>query len=295
MGVIQFDIRHPNGQREAAIIEGERALIGSGAHCDVRLPMDQAAYEHILIEVIGGSVRADAKASQPPATLNNMPLQSSAVAPDAVLGVGNVRLFVAWVPEIGGGAQIGGAGAAQKKKKEDNPAVILGLVAVFAVVAYFLMSEEEAAFAPPPEQTPELFSNEPVSCPRADVVQAVAYGQEQMDLANGKRERMPFSVTDGVEAVKLYDVAASCFRLGQVASSAADAEEAGRTLRDDLNNDFRARRFRLAYTLKVQDYPLARDDLKVLLAMTRGKKGPFVDWLTMTLKQLPAPKKKGAK
>ena len=59
MGIIQFDIRHANGQRESAVVEAERAVIGSAAHCDVRLPMDQAAFEHIVVEVVAGKLRAE--------------------------------------------------------------------------------------------------------------------------------------------------------------------------------------------------------------------------------------------
>ena len=63
MSVLRFEIRYPNGHREAAVVEGERALIGSASHCDVRLPMDAAAYEHVLIEVQGSTLRAESKAT----------------------------------------------------------------------------------------------------------------------------------------------------------------------------------------------------------------------------------------
>ena len=100
MGIIQFDIRHPDGRRESIVVEGERAMIGSASHCDVRLPMDQAAYEHVLIESLSGTLRAEAKADHPPATINNMPLSASALSADSVLGIGRIRLFVTFVPDL---------------------------------------------------------------------------------------------------------------------------------------------------------------------------------------------------
>jgi hypothetical protein len=291
MGVIQFDIRHPNGQREAIVVEGERAIVGSGAHCDVRLPIDQAAYEHVLIEVIGGSVRAEAKAAHPPATINNMPLEASAVAPDSVLGVGRVSLFVAFVSDATVGPQVAGA----PQKKESKPAVQLGLIAAFGVAAFVMLQNDEVKIAEPPSETPVLFTEASPPCPRTDPIQAVAFGQEQMDLAHGKRERMPFSVSDGVVAVDLYGTAESCFKRGGAETDAADAADARRTLKEHLSNDFRARRMRLDYTLRVKDYELARNDVGVLLAMTQSKKGPYVEWLTTTQKQLPAPVKRKKK
>jgi hypothetical protein len=116
-----------------------------------------------------------------------------------------------------------------------------------------------------------------------------------MDLAHGKRERMPFSVSDGVVAVDLYGTAESCFKRGGAETDAADAADARRTLKEHLSNDFRARRMRLDYTLRVKDYELARNDVGVLLAMTQSKKGPYVEWLTTTQKQLPAPVKRKKK
>src|SRR5437773_12176429 len=106
MGIIKFDIRHANGQRESAVVEGQRALIGSAAHCDVRLAMDQSAYEHVLIEVVGSTLRAEARAEQPPATVDGVELVASALSPDAVLGVGNTRLYVSFVPDALDGPQV---------------------------------------------------------------------------------------------------------------------------------------------------------------------------------------------
>src|ERR1043165_27681 len=135
MGVINIEIRYPNGERESAVVEGERALIGSASFCDVRLPMDQAAYEHVLIEVHGQTLRAEAKADKPEATINGMPFISSALAADAVLGVGDIRLYVSFVSDVFDGPNI------QKKKDESNPAIrAIGLVAL-GVAAYVLLMD----------------------------------------------------------------------------------------------------------------------------------------------------------
>jgi hypothetical protein len=65
MSVLRFDIRHADGRAESLLLDADRVLIGSGAHCEIRLPLDQAAVEHVLIEAPGGIVRAQARAFEP--------------------------------------------------------------------------------------------------------------------------------------------------------------------------------------------------------------------------------------
>jgi hypothetical protein len=282
LATIKFDIRHPNGQRESAVIEGDRALIGSGSHCDVRLPVDQAAYEHVLLELVGGTLRAEAKVDQPPATINNMPLTACSLDADSVLGLGRVRLFVTHVPDVLDGS----SGKADKNKSGGNPAVQLGLIAFFVVAAYLLLQDGGAAIAPPPAEAIELFAAQAPECPRKNETQALAFARERMALAGSRRERMPFRVTDGVQAVEDYQVSAACFRMGKAEAEAAEAAKAAETLKADITNDFRARRLRLSHMLKVEDFELAQRDVTVLRALTDGQKNRYSEWLAQTDKQL---------
>lgn len=281
MGIIKFDIRHANGQKESIVVEGERALIGSASYCDVRLPMDQAAYEHVLIEAVGATLRAEAKAENPPATVNGMPLTASTLSSDTVLGIGQTRLFVAFVPDLVAGSQLGA-----HRKKEQGPLVQLGLVAMFAVAGYLLLAEDEVLIERPPAEASQLFTDTKRVCPQADPTQANAFAQEQMDLGDTKRERLPFSVKEGVAAVALFEVATACFEKGDRQSKAREAEESARTLKRDLVDDFRARRLRLSHLLDVEDYELAKRDVAVLRAMTETKKDRYTRWLATVAEQL---------
>lgn len=281
MGIIQFDIRHPDARREAIVVEGERALIGSASHCDVRLPMDQAAYEHVLIESFSGTLRAEAKADHPPATINNMPLTASALSADSVLGIGRIRLFVTFVPDLPDGAHL-----RTKEKGKSNPMVQLGLVAMFGLGAYILLADEEVPIAPPPAQAPQLFAATAPSCPQSDPSAARAFALEQCELGDTKRERVPFSVKEGVEAVGLFDLGAACFKVAGAEIDARNAEEIATGLKRELADDFRARRIRLSHVLEVKDYELARKDVQVLSSLTEGKKGPYVEWLRQVGQQL---------
>ena len=279
MGIIQFDIRHQNGQRESAIVEGQRALIGSASHCDVRLAMDQSAYEHVLIEAVGSTLRAEARAQQPPATIDGVELVASALSPEAVLGIGNTRLYVSFVPDALDGPQV------LENKQARSPLGLL-LVPLLGALAYLALWDGESKIAPPPAQVQALFSDAPVTCPQRDASRARAFAEEQTELAEGKQERLPFAIEDGVSAVGLYRLAASCFATGGETTRAREAEQAAALLKQDLSDEFRARRIRLSHLLTVEDYALAFKDVSVLRALTSERKGRYFEWLTQVTEQL---------
>jgi hypothetical protein len=281
MSIIHFEVHHPSGQQETIRVEGERALIGSAAFCDVRLAIDQAAYEHILVEVVGTTLRAETKVDDPPATLNGMPLSAATLPPDAVLGVGNVRLAVSFVPDLASGPD-----PVTAKSKESNPVVAGLLLLGFAAAGYLILNAEDPEIAPPPGGDLALFAKTPSSCPQSRPEQARAFALERMGLAAAKRERLPFSVRDGVTAAELYDTAAACYRLSGDADLENQATENAVTLKQDLTREFRARKLRLAHMLKVQDYALALRDVSVLSSLTADKRGPYVDWLARVGQQL---------
>lgn len=282
MGIIQFDIRHANGQRETAVVEGQRALIGSASHCDVRLGMDQAAYEHVLIEAVGTTLRAEARAQQPPATIDGRELVAGALSPDSALGLGTTRLYVSFVPDALDGPQV------SAKQQTSSPLLAFAMVAVFGALAYLLFWDGESKIAPPPSQVQALFSAAPIACLHPDAVRAPAFAEEQTELAEGKQERLPFAIEDGVIAVGLYRLAESCFRVGGDAKRATEAEQAAALLEQDLSDEYRARRLRLSHLLTVEDYALANKDVTVLRALTSEKKGRYFEWLGHVAEQLKA-------
>src|SRR4051812_7118594 len=186
MGIMKFEIRYPSGKRESAVVEGQRALIGSGSHCDVRLAMDQAAYEQVLIEAVGSTLRAEARAEEPLATINGVQLVAGALSPDAVLGIGELRLFVSFVPDALDGPQI------SAQQKTESPWLLLALIPVFGALFYLLLWDAPSKIRPAPSDGQALFVKDPTSCPQQDPRSALAFAEEQAEVADGKRERMPF-------------------------------------------------------------------------------------------------------
>ena len=272
MRVLRFQIRLHTGQVEQLQVESERVLIGSGAHCEIRLPIDQARVEHVLIELGPAGVFARALNFEPPPTINNIPFTQAPLPPGALLGVGGCQIY-AELSEAGGGA-----GAAQQKKKT-SPITFIALAIMIPAAVMLFLDEPDDADPSPPKTPPELFNPPITACPYSGP-QALAFARERMAIADAKRERRPFHVQDGVQAVPVYETAAACFRAGGDPPSGTLADDSAKFLRREMTEDFRTRRVRLEHALSIQDYVSAQKEVRVLLQFTEGKTGDYVTWLS---------------
>lgn len=273
MRQLKFQIRLHTGQVDSLTMEAERVLIGSGAHCEIRLPVDQARVEHVLLELGPAGIFARALNFEPPPTINNIPFQQAPLPPGAVLGVGGCQVLV----DIVEGGQALASGGAKKK----SPIAAIALMIIVPLGMYMLLVDDpaEAGPKPSPKQAPELWTAAVAACPYTGG-QALAFAREKMAVADAKRERRPFHVQDGVHAVPTYEAAAVCFRQGGDAASGNLAEEAAKFLRRDITDDFRTRRVRLDHALAIEDYVSAQKEVRVLLQFTEGKSGDYVTWLS---------------
>ncbi len=288
MSLLRFEIRYADGRKESANVEGERALIGHGAHCDVRLPIDQAANEHVAVEVVGSTVRVETRAFDPPATVNGLPFTTMPIGPDVPLKFGTTRIFIS-LGEFG----VEGPPVVDKKRKtEQTSPFILALgVGALALAAYTFIGGDEARNPQAPVEAPDLFAPPVAACPQVAPDQARALASDKRDIADGKRERSPFVARDGVQAVDLYETASVCFRQAGDSARAKETQQDADRLRAAIVEDFRARRVRLEHLLAVGDYSLAAHDVTVLRSLTDGKRGPWVNWLAETAQVV---KQKGA-
>lgn len=272
MRTLKFQIRQHTGQVDQLSMEAERVLIGSGAHCEIRLPVDQARVEHVLIELGPAGIFARALNFDPPPTINNIPFQQAPLPPGAVLGVGGCQILVEVVE--------GAAGTNLGAKKKTSPMMYLAMAIIVPLGMYTILVDDPDEGGPKgsPKQAPELWQGQVTACPYTGG-QALAFAREKMAVADAKRERRPFHVQDGVQAVPTYEAASVCFRAGGDAPSATLAEESAKFLRRDITDDFRTRRVRLDHALAIEDYVSAQKEVRVLLQFTEGKSGDYVTWL----------------
>lgn len=261
MRILKFQTRLPTGQVETLSIESERVLIGSGAHCEIRLPLAEARVEHVLIELGPAGVFARALSFEPPPTINNVPFTQAPLPPGSVLGVTGVQILV----EIVEGAGIGGV---QQQKKKSSPVILIALLLILPAAGYLFLGDDEALGVAQEKrpQPPETLWNPPTNhCPQAGALQALGYARERMAIADAKRERRPFHVQDGITAVPTYELAGACFRAGGDPASGNLADESAKYLRREMTDDFRMRRVRLDHALATEDYVSAQKEVRILL------------------------------
>jgi hypothetical protein len=281
MQSLKFDIRHPDGRVEELKIEGDRALIGSGAHCEIRLPVDQAAIEHVFIQASPAGVFAEARSFQPAPTINGGQFTRTQIVPGSVLAIGYVQIGVTLVDTIGQAAQTAA------KENKVSPMTLL-MAAVIAPLGLYVIYKggDDGGTAPPPQAVPELWAEPITSCSEQGGDQALSIAEDKFDLAVAKHERRPFSVQDGVAAVPLYEEAAACFTQANQSAAAKVAGDRAASLRIDVAEDFRTHRVRLEYAISREKWDTAQREVRVLLNFVEGHQHEYVNWLSALERKL---------
>jgi hypothetical protein len=272
---LKFHIRHPDGRTEEMVIDSDRVLIGSAAYCEIRLAVEESAVEHVAVQAGPEGVTAQARASQPYPTLDGAPFAQAQVLPGSILGIGRTQIQVVFI-EVHDGMAPG----ARKKSKTSSMTYALALLAM-PLAAYLILAEDVEPLAPkPPTNFPDLWEAPITTCSQRSSEQAFSVAADKLALASSRRERRPFRVQEGVAAVPLYETAAACFRVAERMDMAKESGEAAQTLRNEVGVDYRTHRVRLEHALTVSDWATAHKETRVLLAMTEGKQGEYVTWLS---------------
>lgn len=278
---LRFHLRHPDGRTELLTVDSDRVLVGSGAHCEIRLPSEHAAVEHVEVTMTPGGAYAQARALDRLPTINGVEFMQTPVLESAVLGIGGVQIQVA-VVQIEDNPNV-----IKKKTEKTSPLTyVLAIVAVPLALYVIFMDEGSSAIVEMPKEKPALWAEPVKACPVAAPDQAGALASEKWIIAEGKAERRPFRVQDGVLAVPLYEIAAACFRTSGDDERTKGATEAAVNLRAKVSEDYRAHQVRLEHALSVQDLPMAHREVKILIAFTEGQGGAYVEWLSSIDRQL---------
>ncbi len=273
MNGMVFEISDGRGRRESMVVDGGCASIGSASHCDVRVAMEEAGPEHVRATLSDGEPCFEVLLDAPAVTLDGVRLNPGKVARGHELRFGQTRLRVRAQAQAGtAAAQARGSALRSLWLPALGVSLVLALLGLRAL-------RRAPAEEPPLGAELSLFSELAPSCPRREPQQALAFAQQQQDLAETKQERMPFVVEEGVAAVDAFEMAAACFRSGGAAPLAQQAAASAQRLQRDLEDDFRARRLRLSRMLLVEDRELAQTDVAWLRALLRGRSGPYVSRL----------------
>jgi hypothetical protein len=277
VNALKFFIRFPDGRSEELIVDSDRLLIGSGAHCEIRLPIEEAAVEHVTIQALpNGNLVAHANVMQPAPMINGAPFVQAPLLPGAILSVGQVQIMTAMI-EV---ADDGGLLARGSHKKMSPVSYVLAVLMIPLAAYLLLFPDDDSGGLRPPTDFPQLWDAPVTSCPQNSPAQALAFASDKYTLAAGRRERRPFRVQDGVAAVPLYEQAAVCFKIGDRPDLVKESSDIAQKLRAEVDLDYRTHRVRLEHALSVGDLQMAHKEVRVLLALTEGKQGQYVTWLS---------------
>ncbi|HZO11684.1 MAG TPA: FHA domain-containing protein [Polyangiaceae bacterium] len=273
---LEFTVQAEGNASDKVVVDSERVLVGSGTHCEIRLPPDQAAAEHVLITFLGGAIYAQARAFQPPPLLNGSPFTETPLSPGSRLQIGQVEITVSIV-EIADVAKI----LHKKPQEKTSPLTYLFAAIAVPISLYVLLDNpEEKEGAGKPDEIPALWEEAPPTCTKKDTEQARAVAREKMVTALGRRERSPFDVQDGVLAVPLFMLASDCFRIAGDKTSSLAMQKAGDRLKGQMEETYRAHQMRLEHSLDTDNFRIAHHETKILLSMLEGQTGAYVTWLS---------------
>lgn len=270
MKTLLFEIQAPHASVERLQIEAEQVLLGSGAHCDVRLPLDQARVEHLRIDVTPQGVFATALSYEPPPTMGGSPFSQVALQQGVPILVAGTSILVS-LQESGKGAGAGKRGAAP------SPLVLVGgLVLIASLVALYTSGGGDEQAVGPTVKAPVLFEKAAAVCPYQGQ-QAQSCGEQNLTLAESLRERTPFATEDGVKAVSHFRLAAACYQAVGQPSYERYASEGADVLANKLDHDYRKERIRLERSMGYEDWNRARNSVRRLLSFTDGRESDPVD------------------
>src|SRR5688572_27795275 len=125
MSGLEFLLELPGQKPERLLVDSDRVLIGSGAHCEIRLPPEHASVEHVLVMSAPGGLCCQARSLSPPPTMNGAAFTEAPLVANAIVGIGSVKI-TASVAHIGENVQ-----AIKKKQQAISPMTyVLVLVAM---------------------------------------------------------------------------------------------------------------------------------------------------------------------
>ena len=265
----RFRLVHPDGRQETVLVDADRALIGAASHCELRLPPEVAAHEHVEVFAHEGAVHF---ATRPYALLALPALDGVATVEGrwvagSSLRIGNVQMYVELV-------SLGMA-----KAKPPLWALFIAIPAIAITAVGVALARPVDHGLPPIPEAPALIGPNEATCPNVAPEQRPVLATEKLRVALAKRERSPFAPQEGFEAIALFEVSGACFRAAGQPQPATEADDSAKVLRVKLDEDYRLRRVRLEHAYRTHQTGAVKRELAVLIPMTSHRRGPYTEWL----------------
>ena len=278
---LKFVIRDGVGNLRELGVDSDIARVGSGAHCEIRLPPEQAAPEQLHIEARSGGVFAEVRSLTPATLLNGLPFTQGRLLPESLLQIGNFQVS-------GVAANLGLERRAKPESEASRSKFVYVLGAVGFPLGFWVLlttkpqAEASVAAVPPPA----LFVDEPSTCNESAPGTALSLAEAELSRAESSRERAPFDAERGVNAVALYARAAACFRAAAKPEDAKRATLAADDLKRKMNQGFHLHQVRLDWAQETHHYDEARTEVRLLLSFVGQRGGEYATFLSALDRQI---------
>lgn len=278
---LEFSLTFRDGRHQTLTVDSHTVLLGSGSHCEVRLPNDDAAAEELQIRLAPGGLTGSAHRLDRPLLLDGVPFVEGRILPGSELSIGSTRVTVRPLEVL--------ASTTRASDASDPSSRAIRIFAALALplAGYMLLNAERRANAlPSVVEAPALWSAAAETCPEQQREASDAFGQAELLRAQALRERAPFSGRNGVAAVSAFERAGACFRVAGSTAAADSARAAAHSLRSKVEHDFQVHRVRLERALATERYDEARTELSLLLPFVGKQSSEYRDWLLALERQI---------
>lgn len=276
MKTLVFAVQEPRRPELVVEVQAERILLGSGAHCDIRLPLESAAWEHVVVTQEADSVVARVIPTDGTAFFNGEARRDAELVPGSSIRVDSVVITLRDVTTT------------EVKKQKESPlravAIVVGGLVLGAAMMIF--KSASAGGTPPPPTAPDPIANTTASCPEKQGALPLAH--QKLALARSKRERFRFYPRDGVEAVTHYGTARACFESAGDKANAAISRDEAATVQREVRESFHASRVRLERALVRKDAFTALEQVKFQRDLLSGtpEGDEYLTWLALLQSKL---------
>lgn len=280
MKTIVLVVRGASKSDERFEVEVDRVLVGSGAHCDIRLPLEAASWEHVVVTDEPQGVVARVVGADACARFDGRQAREHVLEPGTTISIGAVTIEVV---SVGMGDE---GGVRHRRTPMQLGAVVLLLLLVgtgmFVVRRLLAEPRMTAPEAPAPLGLPIR------ACPEPGAAEAL--GSRKLDLGRTKQQRYRFYARDGAAAVAAFETAAACFQTAKDADAARDAALEADAMRERIAEDYRGARVRLDRAIVRGDARTALAQVKLLREILHGnpRADAYVAWLALLESKLEA-------
>lgn len=274
-----LEIIREDGTLERQLLEGERITVGRAPSATISIPdARHLDPEHLMLAPRGdGCWLSVAQNASVPVHVRGEVFQHGMIAWNTEITIGSLKLRI--TDSLPKEKKAGG-------EKPVSAPVMIAFFVIVPLVGWMLLSDPDTVIdAVPTARAPALF-DDAVPCATSGGT-ARHHADRDAEAAIAKSERYPFAAQDGVQAVRLYRRAESCYRAIGAETEARLMQREGNLMQRRIDEDYTTHKLRLERALEQGRFPDAVIETRALIELLRHREGDaYLTWLRQLERQL---------